>query len=289
MVTLDELELTLWNTDQMTALENQQTVTHTFNSLHPTTLFHFTKNEDAFYSILAERYFKPFLARERIVGVKGRRNFAVPMVSFCDIKLSQIRDHSGKYGEFGFGLTKTWAEINELHPVLYMNQSSQIFSKYNRRIRDLKNKIIPLWETRHSLDSKEHNNLENLKEEYSDLYNLLRYMKNYKGKLERTNEKPIENYIYADEKEWRYVPSPFIGDLWPSLSLERMVTPEAKTALSEKFSQFGIHFSFDDIKYILIPNDKHISKLITHLTRIEGYDPSILSKVLTMDNVKQDF
>ncbi len=85
----------------MSAIENQETVIQAVNSLHPTTLFHFTKNEEAFYSILTELYFKPFLARERIVGVKGRRNFAVPMVSFCDIKLSQIKDHSEKYGEFG--------------------------------------------------------------------------------------------------------------------------------------------------------------------------------------------
>ena len=47
---------------------------------------------------------------------------------------------------------------------------------------------------------KERKYFESLKEEYADLYNLLRYMKNYKGKLERSNEKPIENYIYADEK-----------------------------------------------------------------------------------------
>jgi len=107
-------------------------------------LFHFTKNEEAFYSILTELYFKNFLARERIVEVKGRRNFAVLMVSFCHIKLSQINDHSGKYGEFGFGLTKEWAEKNVLHPVLYMNQGSELFSKYNKRIRKLKDALIPI-------------------------------------------------------------------------------------------------------------------------------------------------
>lgn len=273
----------------MTALENQETAIESVNSLHPTTLFHFTKNEEAFYSILAKKYFKPSLARERIVGDKGRRDFAVPMISFCDIKLSQIRDHSGKYGEFGFGLTKEWAEKNDLHPVLYMNQGSQLFPKYNKRIRHLKDKLIPLWKARHSLDNKELKNLETLKEEYADLYNLLRYMKNYKGKLERTDKKTIENYIYADEKEWRYVPPPFIGNLWPSLNLERMVTPEAKAALNEKFSDFGIHFTFNDIKYIIIPDDGHISKLINHLKTLEGYDTSIISKALTMDKVKNDF
>ena len=45
----------------MSAIENQETVIQAVNSLHPTTLFHFTKNEEAFYSILTELYFKPFL------------------------------------------------------------------------------------------------------------------------------------------------------------------------------------------------------------------------------------
>ncbi|HDS9031890.1 TPA: hypothetical protein QH776_004737, partial [Escherichia coli] len=112
---------------------------------------------------------------------------------------------------------------------------------------------------------------------------------NYKGKLERTNEKTIENYIYADEKEWRYVPHPFVGDLWPSLNLERVVEPNQKAVLSKKFSEFGIGFSFDDIKYILIPDDSHVSNLINCLMSIRNYDPYIISKVLTMDKVKQDF
>ncbi|EFN7403808.1 hypothetical protein EHR25_25360, partial [Escherichia coli] len=111
----------------------------------------------------------------------------------------------------------------------------------------------------------------------------------YKGKLERTNEKTIENYIYADEKEWRYVPHPFVGDLWPSLNLERVVEPNQKAVLSKKFSEFGISFSFHDIKYILIPDDSHVSNLITCLMSIRNYDPYIISKVLTMDKVKQDF
>lgn len=53
----------------MTILENPDANVESVYSLHPTTLFHFTKNEDAFYSILAEKYFKPFLAREEIRGV----------------------------------------------------------------------------------------------------------------------------------------------------------------------------------------------------------------------------
>ncbi|OUG53912.1 hypothetical protein AZZ62_005151 [Klebsiella variicola] len=258
-------------------------------SLHPTTIFHFTDKEDAFYSILSQQYFRPSLSTERITGVEGRRYFSVPMVSFCDIKLSQILYHSIKYGEFGFGLTKSWAEKNALHPVLYMSQASTLFSKYNARIRLLKDKLIPLWSQRFSLVGKERDVFDNLKSEYADLYNLLRYMKNYKGTLKRRGKKDVPNFMFADEKEWRYVPEPFVGDFWPSLNFEKVKQRNDARLMSEKFANYGVRFTFEDIKYIIIPTEKHINKLIEHISELDNYNPSIISKIITMEKVRNDF
>ncbi|WGI94134.1 abortive infection system antitoxin AbiGi family protein (plasmid) [Escherichia coli] len=59
------------------------------------------------------------------------------MVSFCDIKLSQIKDHSEKYGEFGLGLTKNG--LRKMISSCSIHESgSELFSKYNKRIRKLK-------------------------------------------------------------------------------------------------------------------------------------------------------
>ena len=258
-------------------------------SLHPSTIFHFTNNEEAFYSILTERRFKPFLARERITGIGSRRQFAVPMVSFCDIRLSQIDDHTFKYGEFGFGLTKTWAVKKKLHPVLYMEQGGGLFSNYNKRVRIIKNELLPLWNKRKKLNPTESKLFNALKDEYSDLYNLLRYMKNYKGKLVRPGEKDADNYIFADEKEWRYVPEPFVGDMWPSLNLERVISYEDKKKFSEGFFDFSINFTLDDIKYILVPDDSYMLKVINCLSNSESFDNEFISKILTMDKVVNDF
>lgn len=79
-------------------------------SIHPSTLFHFTNKEEFFFKILSDKCFKPFIARENIESVGSRRRFGVPMVSFCDIRLSQLDEHTQKYGEFGFGLTKSLSQ-----------------------------------------------------------------------------------------------------------------------------------------------------------------------------------
>lgn len=259
-------------------------------SLHPSTLFHFTKQSEVFFKILSDMKFNPSLAREMIQGRGrgGRRNFAIPMVSFCDIRLTQLDEHTTKYGSFGFGLTKSWAEVNNLHPVLYMSRESNLFSLYNQRIRNIKDQLIPLWNVRHSIEKIEDiKRLESLKKEYSDLYNLLRYMKNYKGKLIREGEKINENFIFADEKEWRYVPEPFIGDMWPSLNLEKVKSKYEKAQLSKKFSDYSLSFSISDIKYLLVPDENYVSNLSSFLSNLNIKNFS--NKILTMSQVKDDF
>lgn len=78
------------------------------SSLYPDILFHFT-SRDGLYGIL-ENSFKISYARERIVGKSKSTEFAVPMVSFCDLRLSELKDHMSKYGSYGIGLSKSWAK-----------------------------------------------------------------------------------------------------------------------------------------------------------------------------------
>ena len=77
------------------------------NSLHPEILFHFT-SKDALYGILKET-FKVYYSLERISGKSKPLEFGVPMVSFCDLKLSELKTHIENYGKYGIGLTKEWA------------------------------------------------------------------------------------------------------------------------------------------------------------------------------------
>ncbi|MFV8760146.1 abortive infection system antitoxin AbiGi family protein [Yersinia enterocolitica] len=224
------------------------------------------------------------MARERITSKGGRRDFGVPMVSFCDIRLSQLEEHTQKYGMFGLRLTKGWAESKGLHPVLYISKESTLFTDYNKRIRLLKDKIIPYWNVRHSLVGIELRRFNKLKNEYAYLYNLLRYMKNYQGRLIRNDEVIDENFRFADEKEWRYVPQPFISDMWPSLNLERIKTKADKRRYNDKFSFIDFSFEYNDVKYIIVPGDSYL-EIIYGLQLTKEMLTVLLSKTLTMKQI----
>ncbi|WP_057937859.1 abortive infection system antitoxin AbiGi family protein [Algoriphagus resistens] len=72
-------------------------------ALYPQILFHFTKKK-SLYTILNET-FKASYARERIIGGNNTKEFAVPMVSFSDLRLSELKNNIGTYGKFGIGFT----------------------------------------------------------------------------------------------------------------------------------------------------------------------------------------
>lgn len=90
------------------------------------TLFHFTPKPEYLFQLL-QNEFKPRYYPE-IIHLEGMKtlNKAIPMVCFCDIPLSQIKDHIDTYGNYGIGMTKEWAIKNKLNPVLYLEPSSKL-------------------------------------------------------------------------------------------------------------------------------------------------------------------
>ena len=101
-------------------------------SLHPDILFHFTSKESLF-SILRETFSLSY-SSEKIVGKNKSTAFAVPMVSFCDLKLSELKLHMGNYGNYGIGLTKEWANREGLNPVFYTSKFSPFTTHFIKSI-----------------------------------------------------------------------------------------------------------------------------------------------------------
>lgn len=85
--------------------------------LSSNSLIHFTKNKSTLCGIL-ENDFKIKYCLETINAKRHQYIGAVPMVSFCDIPLSEVKDHIKKYGAYGIGLSKQWGIKNGLNPVL---------------------------------------------------------------------------------------------------------------------------------------------------------------------------
>ena len=77
------------------------------------TLFHFTRDYDTLTKILKGMSFWPRYCQE----FGWNSGFAVPMTCFCDIPLSQIKNHIDTYGSYGIGMSKEFAIKNEINPI----------------------------------------------------------------------------------------------------------------------------------------------------------------------------
>jgi hypothetical protein len=98
-------------------------------AISSSTLFHFTDTRDNLLNILTVEFRPRFCLEDfSILSDRLRRaqnlQVAVPMVSFCDIPLSQVSKHMETYGCYALGLSKKWAMLNGLSPVLYTHHNA---------------------------------------------------------------------------------------------------------------------------------------------------------------------
>lgn len=114
---------------------------------HSSSLFHFTKEENTFKSILENGLRYSFAYEsfpESIVNnlfchglfpilddqeTNMEMGYAIPMISFCDIPLTRVECHSQRYGKFAIGISKDYlCEVYSefINPVLYADSTSVI-------------------------------------------------------------------------------------------------------------------------------------------------------------------
>lgn len=219
----------------------------------------------------------------------------IPMVCFCDIPLSKVKDHLSWYGEYGIGLDKKWGIDQGISPILYIDPLSATteamigaLSAYNK-----------IW-------------LEGLKAEkdYPDLMkaiepNLLnaleRFMafsKPYVGHFEHNGKKDEEKVFY-DEREWRFVPDlknkPIKQFLYSSDPNFAEVRAKNLSGLT-KDTDLCITVTPSNIKYIVVENEKDIVPIMNKLEAKFGdqnYSQNTMKKlmtnIITTKQIREDF
>src|SRR3989304_3361018 len=92
------------------------------------TLFHFTDSIIKLKSILKNEFYPRYSLESYPLDPKESSilEIGVPMVSFCDIPLSRVKEHVTIYGYYGIGMSKEWAEKKGLNPVLYLYNGSDL-------------------------------------------------------------------------------------------------------------------------------------------------------------------
>jgi len=244
-------------------------------ALSSNTLIHFTKEKDSLKKILEEN-FRVFNCKESVVLGGKRNTIRVPMVSFCDIPLSEVKDHISKYGNYGIGMTKEWGLRKALNPVLYVAHNSMLSASYRQAFKH------------YALDTDK--DIDEWSDEQKAIADVLRYMKNYEGPLMRQDE-AIDSYRFSDEREWRFVP-PYSEPC--TMFVSETYYQENINTVDKTLNEMRLEFEPNDIKYIIINDDTEIGEFVDHLRRVKGKNYSLhdierlTTRIFTTEQIKSD-
>lgn len=247
------------------------------------TLFHYTKK--AYLLDVLENGFVPRYSKEFDIDKGENLTFGhhlyIPMVCFCDTPLSLVEKHMDIYGPCGIGLSKDWGIRNGLNPVFYINKGSTVHE----------NLIVPIQ----NLCTKD----AEIKDEYlssivRDLVFIYRYMKPYepaRGTYERNGRKYCD-YLYYDEKEWRYVPINLETDQKVSFESTNL---EIKTA-NDNLARRPLKFDVRDINFIIIEKESDTDAIINSFRNSKNFvnkekvdEQYLLTTLITAESIRKNF
>lgn len=252
-------------------------------NLSSSSLFHFT-TRDNLIGILKNNFY-PRYCMEQLPFSGGFGPVPIAMVSFCDIPLSSIINHTSTYGSFGIGLKKDWAVRNSLNPVFYLRHDSSLADSITNIIKNIPKK---------SANSEKFNEkIHYMKLEMAYLH-FVSHIKMYEGTLMRDNVE-IKDVKYYDEKEWRYIPNPLHEDSIFFISINDYQNDQKRAEHNLLLEKHSLLFVANDIEYIIVPSEEEILPIIKDIIDIKGprYDDDTVtllkSRVLTVDQIKKDF
>ncbi|MCJ7647257.1 MAG: abortive infection system antitoxin AbiGi family protein [Candidatus Lokiarchaeota archaeon] len=230
------------------------------------TLFHFTNSINNIDRILTNDFI-PHFSLEKIIVGNFMFEFAFPMVCFCDIPLSQIKNHIERYGQYGIGLSKEWGVNNKLNPALYIERNSDLSSYLEEVV-----KLIA------GAPKKSEEAVG------APVLQLVKHLKQYES-----GDFP-ENYRFYDEREWRYVPQ--IKEIMDKGSFLKYRHDNGRT---KRLDGVKLRFVPDDITYLIINDESEIEQMINKLRYIKSskYDDKtiekLISRIITVEQIMEDF
>lgn len=236
-------------------------------AISSSSLFHFTSKFENLEKILKHGFWPRYCIE---YGWSNKYiDFALPMVCFCDIPLTQIKEHADFYGGFGIGVSPEWIRNNKnITPVQYISHESKDFKLIGRLLTKLKNNAITDPEI-----SK------------------LQLAKKVSGKTVGKKE-VLRTKKFYDEREWRYVPTmDDSGQLIQPVDKHGTFDIEGFSKITESQK---LKLNIDDIRYLIIPNESYREKLIQFARTI--YNKAIpaevdvlISKIISLNQISEDF
>jgi len=248
-------------------------------------IIHYTKTLDNLLQIL-ETGFSLKYCKEEFKSKDLNLKYAYPMICFCDIPLSEVKQHLDSYGHFGIGLKKNWAINKGLNPVLYLEKQSSLSETIMQQISriDSNRKEVKANPAVEKIDGVW----------VQELLTLCSYVKNYEGDL-IIDGKLIKDYRFYNEREWRYVPT--ISELKGNsraIALAKYIADKDK--YNTEIAKIKLDFDLaKDISYIIVKEDQDIHKAVEFITikfkkRLLAADLEILlTKLISTKQIINDF
>lgn len=239
------------------------------------TLFHFTNSVETLVKILRAGFWPRYCSEDFRWYNEQLGYVAYPLVSFCDIPLTRIKDHVDYYGGFGFGMSRDWAIRAGLNPVIYLSENSS-----------LRHSILSLAQPELFV-SPQH-----VPKYIDHLFELLALIKPLSGKMARPEGGEVNKDFYL-ENEWRYT---------PTLAQGRKCIPVQKCMVEkdiyDKYTLNNCLLEFDikDINYIIVQKETDRAELFAVFNQMEmdeEYDVSQLqilrSSIISLERIEKDF
>lgn len=239
-------------------------------------IIHYTDTIENLESILKEGFAIKYCSEGLIIADDLSSLAAHPMVSFCDIPLSQSYRHYDAYGRYGIGLSKSWANKLGINPVLYLDKESSVSKTLGELIKERRSSKSNLSEIQKSM-----------------ILRIKCFAKNYSGHLKR---KSIDNknYRFYDEREWRLVPEDDQLE-GASFSISLSNYKKDKDKYNNQVSSLRFGFDAPDISYIIVDKTAEISRIINLLRnhysiKCTAHDLDILfSKICSAEQIISDY
>lgn len=230
-------------------------------------LFHFFSDIKYLEQTIKEGLWPRYCIEKKWNG----KDLAIPMFCFCDIPLSQIKDHIDDekgYGNYGIGVTKDFARDNKITPVTYLSQDSILMNKLSY--------FISTFDTP-SFDHKEMS-VEEL---------MLYYVKKVSG---YNNDDELKRKFY-NEREWRYIPQ-ISHDIHLELLTGEYDEKEKVNEFSERTKNDKLILNPPDIAYIIVKSEAEVGDIIKVLKKRFSNQrllEQLYTCIITVKQIKEDF
>ena len=236
------------------------------------TLFRFFKDSKYLFQALEKGAVIPRYYSENVDYLDiGLHQIAYPMACFCDISIHRLEEHMDFYGTYGIAFSKSWGINKGIQPIHYINKHSILCADFSNAFN------IAINEEKDDAAT-------------NFLLTQMYYMKPIEGTMPREGENIKKNF--TDECEWRFIPDVALINLPQAVTDNEIACLDVLNKTSSENEKCWLKFNYDDVKYIILQTDDDVEKLCKVIERV-GKDNIIkrklISRIITWDNVKEDF